>query len=327
MGRVPKSLLIAVRDMAVVALAALTSGWIVLGLAHQRGMAQVAGLVASGVTWWEALTASKDWTLSLLAWAFVIWCASRSRAGSRTAWLPGLLGAVLVTAGSATTLGCIGGTAGVCEVGGYLWPGPAFPQRWNDGSLDPGSAAWTFPLLAAGLLVLAAALGLRAGRLPDDGASRRITAASRPATALAVVVLGLPATAAMLAATLAWRAAEGSSWRTANMVHTMPMLTGRLVPLALALIAAVLLSGTGPLGLLATAIVALPVVAEPFRIWLSHGWSAIVLGETTGLLPAIGLAVVVVAVALWRPAAAWAGTVLGPARVPATVERAGEAAE
>lgn len=308
----PPSLLVAARDLALVAVAGFAACVAVTGLTTRRDIAQFTerhGYAYADFSWGQAVEPSVRWTLGVLAWAFAVWCATRARSGRRSAWLPGALAVsvVLVRATASALPDEVWVSAAVEQ-----WPGVWLPFTWRDDgtvALDGGSPAWAYPVLVVALLAGAAWLGAHAGRWPDDRAARRVAAPPRAGLALAAVVVGLPALGGTAGAAAAFLAAMGGS--TGPAPETASWLTAQLgLPLLTALAATALLSGTGPLGVLATALVALPVVADPFQGWLVGGADAL-LGQ------AAGAAVATVAIALWRPAAAWGGEVLGPVRVPA----------
>lgn len=111
-----------------------------------------------------------------------------------------------------------------------------------------------------------------------------------------VVLAWIPATVAGAGAVAALRAASG--WLTAD---------GELATLTVALLAAALLSGTGPSGAVVTVLAALPVALVPLGSRFAGG----------GDLQAAAGATACAAVAAWRPCVAWAAELVG-ARDPRT---------
>lgn len=311
MRRIPRSLLLALRDLSFVGLLAFSAGILLIGIAVQQDavlFAEAYGVevAALGVDPWPVLLAT-DWALGVLLWAFAIWCATRARAGTRWVWLPVALAALWVAVQSV-------GAIGPWERARWAfdWPGPAVPIIYADegaGEFVALHAGWAFPPLVVGLLALAAVLGARVGRLPDDRAARRVTAPPRSGLALTGTVVGLTTLGGVAGAVAVYIVVERTSWLVPG--DLVLSLVGDLVlPLAAALAAAALLSGTGPLGALATLLAALPAVGPPLDEWLRAS-----AGDTV-LLQALAAAVAVLAVASWRPSAQWAGELLGPAGMP-----------
>lgn len=306
----PRSLLIAVRDLAALAAIAWPACLAVTYWSMRRDAepAVLRGIVSPDLPWHQAVQPSLGWTLSVLAWVLVVWCASRARAGRRSVWAPGALASVVVIARAAANL-APGSVRFLTAIGD--WPGPAWPSTLDrDGALLllAGHPAWAYPPLVVALLASGAWLGARAGRAADDAASRHVATASGPGIAVAAVVAGLPALGSLGGAAVAHLAEISSPYLTTS--DTVVLLVWDLGMAALiVLAAAALLSGTGWLGVLATALVAWPLVTSPLRAWWGGGGD-VELGQSAGL------AVAVVAVALWRPAAAWGGGALATADRP-----------
>lgn len=313
MGAVPRSLLVAVRDLAALAAVAFPGATALVIAAARRERIEFAAQSAGRITpedlpfGWDLVGPSAArWTASLLLWLAVCWCATRARAGRRAAWLPAAVAAVVLAARTALPLLRCTGFAWWYEV----WPGPSMPYRWDadgGGSLLWWHPAWGFPVLALALLAAAAALGARAGRRPDDLASHRVTPAPRPGVALAAVVVGLPAlggTAGALAAGFA--ASGGGAPALASPWGQVGQDVG--LPLATALLACALLSGTGPIGTALAVVVATLTARGPLLDWMAGRSGDLLLGCAAGMALACG------AVALWRPCAAWGGDILAPVR-------------
>lgn len=332
MGAVPRSLLIAVRDIVILLVVASACSlalcaWAtyidqldwwrhslpLLAEAHRRLEALTgtrspfASPPAPTVAWdWVARTAA-GWAGGLSLWIAACWIATRARAGRRTVWVPVTVAAVVVVTRS---LLAFPGAFGRSSLGfPELWPGPATPGRLaEDGSValfawHPG---WAFPPLVVALLVAASWLGSRAGRLPDDGASRHVVPAARGGRLLAAAVVGPPAVGGASAA------AVGYVLGTRDAVHptTHSVVLELVAPLALAVLTAVLLSGTGPLGVAVTALASVPVVLGPML-----AWAALRAGELA-IVEAAGAALLCTAVALWRPCTTWAADLLAPVHRP-----------
>jgi hypothetical protein len=322
--RPPPSLLLAVRDLALVGVVAFALGLPVAGLAIQQDYAAFLaehGYEVSDVSWHDAVEPTRSWVLVVMVFAFACWSACRARAARRTVWTPPAVAVGCVV--GLTAIGLVPAAGTVWQVpwlaDEVTWPGPALPLRWHaDGTTElvAGHAGWAYPPLVAGLLLLACRLGALAGRRPDDPASRRVTPVPRAGLALAAVVVGLPAVGGTAGAIVAYAATERRPWAapvdvTRGMVHDVAL------PLLVALVTAALLSGTGPLGALATLLVAVPVVWSPLHTWL-RGWAG-----DPALAQAFAVTVAILAVALWRGCAVWGGEILGPARVPRADSLAG----
>ena len=313
MGALPRSLLTAVRDLAALAVATFVLGGAldaaVMQFDRQESLRHARLVPHSPVDvpfpWGGVLHEDWHWTLAILVWAAACWCAARARSGRSTRWLPAVVAAVLVAARSAAAL-----LPAVSVVWFFdLWPGPVMPYRWDaDGDIWISAAhpAWGFPALVVALLVTASVLGARAGRLPDDAASHRVTAVPRSGLPVAAVVVGLPAVGATVATVLVYLALAHDPTAFGGNGTGDP--AGELVPhLVTVVAAAALLSGTGTLGAIVTALAALTVVEPPVSRWIAGGGDPLV-----GLAAAIALVCLVVA--LWRPCAAWGAEILGPAR-------------
>lgn len=319
MGAVPRSLLIAARD--VVALGAVAfMGATAVDAACTRLLAQeyAAHAWPDGppidvpFVWSQVAQSGWGWTRGVVVWLAVCWCATRARALLRTVWLPAA--AALVVVGLRTALPLLAPTE---ESWWDAWPGPAMPYRiaWDDPTamhptvLDP---AWGFPLLLAALVVGAALLGARSGRRPDDGAAHRVAAVSRIGALAALVVVGLPALAATAGAIVARYVTGGveppgqGPW--GGVVHDVA------VPLGLALLAVALVSGTGMVGGVLVALVTAITVVPPVLSWMSAqslvpGWLGV----------PVGIVVACAAIGLWRPAALRGAEALAPALDPTSV--------
>lgn len=308
MRRPPTSALLATRDLAALAAAAFGLSLVVAALAERHNLAVLAGYDDETVsfTWGPPLGMARVWTGQVLGYAAVVWCATRARAGERTAWLPCAVATSGALAVSAVTLVLV-----PTRPWDVFWPWFDAPFRWHpDGSLalDPTHPTWAFPPLVVALLVTAAWLGSRAGRRADDPLARRVVAPERGGAALAAVVVGLPALGGTAGALVAHVSAGypppvagDSAWTAAEAA----------LPLVLAVAAAALLSGTGRLGVLATLLAAAPAVVAPLSAWFGARAGGAALAEAA----ACGLVVLVVAV--WRPCAVWACEVLAGVRAPA----------
>ncbi len=320
MGAVPRSLLTAVRDLAALAAIAWPACLAVTYWSMRRDAepAVLLGLVSPDLPWRQAVPPSLRWTLSVLAWVLVVWCASRARAGRRSVWVPGALASVVVMARAAANL-APGSVRFLMAIGD--WPGPALPYTLDRNGavvLLAGHPAWAYPPLVVALLTAGAWLGARAGRAADDAASRHAATASGPGIAVAAVVAGLPALGGLGGAVVAHLAEIASPYlTTSDSVVLLVLDLG--MPALIVLAAAALLSGTGRLGALATALVAWPVVTGPLLGWWGGGGD-LELGQSAGL------AVAVVAVALWRPAATWGNGALATINRPGALDRPAPAA-
>jgi hypothetical protein len=311
MKRVPTSLLLAVRDMALLGAVTFGLGVLVTAGAAQRDLVAFTdeyGYQNSAFPWTWGLQAAGEWTATVLAWAFAVWLATRARAGHRTVRVPAALAAVAVGAITATGLRDVRGA--------FLWPGPAIPYRWHeDGTvtLDPSHPGWAFPPFVVVLLVAAALLGSRAGRRPDDAVAHGVVTTPRAGRAFAAVVVGLPGLGGTAGAVAAYVVMHPVGEGNTPADLAMSLIRELLLPLAMALIAAALLSGTGPLGALATALVAVPLAARPVLDWLAARASDLALAQ------AAGIALACLMVLLWRPAATLAGRAFAPTTVPASL--------
>lgn len=298
MSRIPRSLLHAVRDTAGLLLVTLVVGaalalWVVgTDPAWQRFVRE--GLVS---TWGSAAQLGWEHARTVAAPLLAVWLASRARVGLRSAWTAAWLAVVLVLL--ASVLAVVPLPHGARLLG--LWPGPADPlQLRPDGTWAAGATpAWGFPLLTSGVLLVAAVLGHRDGGRQDDGAAVRLLPLAAGGRMLGAAVVGIPATVATVGAVAALLV--GSGWLTAD---------GELATLAVALLAAVLLSGTGPSGALVTVLAALPVALVPLGSWFAGGRDVLLLQAAAG-------ATACAAVAAWRPCVAWAAELVG-ARDPRT---------
>lgn len=303
----PASLVHAVRDLLVILLLGLVgssllgawcihvdaSGWTALGVHIQPGPA-------------DAVRLTVGWLRMVAPFALALWCAGRGRAGAGTRWLPAwvALGAVAVGTALAVTP-WPNGTRLV-----DTWPGPDMPLVPNgDGYWRLGlTPAWGYPVLSGLFLAGAALLGARDGRngrvdeKSGHPASVRAPARTRMSP-LGAALVGVPAAAATAGAvavvlilstrfsatsSIEWTAAAGSLWW-----------------LALALLAAGLASGSGPLGVAGAGAAALAVVVMPVQAWLAGGDDLLLAQAAASLL---ACAVVVA----WRPGMVWAFGALGP---------------
>ena len=312
--RVPPSLVRAVRDGLVLGAATFVLGAAVDAAVTQFDRQETLRHAPSvppdlvPFSWSDVLREDWSWTRAVAVWAMVCWCATRARTGRRTRWLPVAVAALVVVARSVV--------ATVAPLSPYsfgeLWPGPVSPYRWDEqGGLWVSAAhpAWGFPVLAVAVLVAASLLGARAGRAPDDAASHRVGPLPPPGLAVAAVVVGLPALGATAAACGAYVAlTRGPYYSGAEVAH---WLVGEVaVPLLLTMVAAALLSGTGPLGSAVTALAVLAIAAPPVTTWFAGGGDLL-------LAQAAATAVACAVVALWRQCATWGGDVLAPALAPA----------
>jgi hypothetical protein len=321
MGAVPRSLLIAVRDVAALTAVAFVGATAVAAACTRVLQREYAAHTWPGgipidvpFVWSQVAQTGWQWTRGVAVWLAVCWCATRGRGLLRTVWLPATAG--LVVLGLRTVLPLLGAGAATWW---DLWPGPSVPyslaDMWDNPSvlhlmvLHP---AWGFPLLFAALVVSAAVLGARSGRGHDDAASRHVAPVSRRGAAAAAVIVGLPALGAIAGALVSWHASAGSE---------DPALAGPsaaadyvVAPLAIAVLACALLSGTGPVGG-ALATTAAVLAAGPLVL----GWMFEVntrpilwfeLTTYTALGVPAGMVVACVAAAVWRPVALWGGAAL-----------------
>lgn len=314
MGALPRSLTTAIRDLSVLAAVAFVLGGALDAVVTQfdrldfvRASSRIT-LDDIPFSWGTVLREDGRWTGTLLVCAAACRCATRARHGRVARWVPMVVATLLVAARSASAV--MPGTLGIWF--DDLWPGPSMPYRWwtADGSVGLAAAhpAWGFPLLVVALLGAASVLGARARTLPDDGASRRVTAVSRSGLPLAAAVIGLPAVGATAAAVLAYLALDRGFGFGPDAVTG---LVGELVPILITVVAAAaLLSGTGRLGAVVMGLVGLGTVAPAVTAWLP-GTNDLVLAL------AGAVAVLCLTVALWRPCTTWGAEILRPLRVPA----------
>ena len=301
MGALQRSLLTAGRDTVALATVALAACVYVTG--RSVSWSTGPGTAVVDLSWGRTVQPSTHWTLAVLAWIVVVWLASRARAGRRTVWVPGVLAGAVVVVRAVVALGPPD-TWLTFAVG--AWPGPALPfidSPDQPVALIPGHPAWAYPPLVLGLLATAAWLGARAGRLPDDPASRHVATTSGRGVAMAAAAVGLATLGAVGGAVVADLVQNAAPEVTAS-DQVVGLVFDLGMPLLTVLSAAALLSGTGWLGTLATVVVGWPLVVGPFQSW-ARGGSDLALGR------AAGVAVAIAAVALWRPAAVRASEVLG----------------
>ncbi|MBN9325933.1 MAG: hypothetical protein BGO38_11985 [Cellulomonas sp. 73-145] len=292
MSRIPRSVLHAVRDTAGLLLVTLVVG-AALALWVVRTDPTWQHFVRDGLVsrWGSAGQLGWEHARAVAAPLLAVWLASRARVELRSAWTSAWLAVVLVILASVVAVVPLPGGAQLLGV----WPGPADPlQLRPDGSWAVGvGPAWGFPVLTAGALMGAAVLGNRDGGRQDDGAAVRLLPLAAGGRMLAAAVVGIPATVATAGAVAALLV--GSGWLTADR---------ELATLAVALLAAALLSGTGPSGAVVTVLAALPVALVPLGSWFAGGSDVLLLQAAAG-------ATACAAVAAWRPCVAWAAELVG----------------
>ncbi|WP_263732366.1 hypothetical protein [Cellulomonas sp. SG140] len=298
MSRIPRSVVHAVRDTTGLLLVTLVVG-AALGLWVVRTDPTWQHVVRDGrvSAWGSAAQLGWEHVRTVAAALLVVWFASRARAGLRSAWTAAWLAVALVLLASVVAVVPLPDGARLLGV----WPGPADPLRLRpDGSWAAGvTPAWGFPVLTAGVLLVAAVLGNRDGGRQDDGAAVRLLPLAAGGRLLGAGVVGVPATVAAAGAGAALLA--GSGWLTAD---------GELATLTVALLAAALLSGTGPSGAVVTVLAALPVALVPLGSWSAGGADVLLVQAAAGTTACA-------AVAAWRPCVAWAAELVG-ARDPRT---------
>jgi hypothetical protein len=353
MGAIPRSLRVFVRDVVVLLVIAFALGllldawathvddlnWWRASLAgyadaQRQAIAMFPGSVLGdpppelrSLDWGSVAGTARAWMGALALWVAACWVATRARAGLRTVWVPGALAAGVVVARTVAALLSDDFFLPVLN----LWPAPdspvtldpflRFPELWPgpvapvtlgpDGSLTvlAWHPAWGFAPLVLALVLAASWLGARAGRLPDDPASKHVAPTTRAGRVLAAVVVGLPALLGIAGAVVSYLAGT----RDAGFVTTHSIVIELLAPLVSLVLAAALLSGTGSLGGTLIVVASLPMLVRPVFAWANLEISPLALGEVAGV------AVACAAVALWRPAAAWGGEILGTGRRPAGV--------
>ncbi|WP_156044058.1 hypothetical protein [Cellulomonas sp. HZM] len=223
------------------------------------------------------------WALAVTLWCVVVWVATaeQARRGARRRWVPfGITAAILVLW---STLGLVGATTrdlfavdqdpSAWATTGYSlgWPGPAdhAPLTWSAGdrvALSPDARFFHLPDVTAHIrlpivtplvaLVAVWFVALVAGR----GVSISSTTSTWPSRALAVVALGLPAVAALGAATWAASGDVGGSWDRAHVALD-------LRPVALAMLVGVLTVGAGRVGWAVTV-----AMITPWTLRHVHSW-------------------------------------------------------
>jgi len=288
MGAVPRSLLIAARDIAVLTVAAFAGGTGVIAAWTQAQRLEIVAHPGPGglrvdvpFVWADVAQAGWAWTRGVAVWLAVCWCATRARAGRPTVRLPVIAALVVVALRTILPLGLV--------------------QMYD--------LAWGLPPLLVALLVAAAWLGARAGRRPDDAASRHVAPVPRRGRAVAAVVVGLPVLAGAAAAIAAWYAAGEVA---DPLLGGPPLTTTVVLPLVVALIACALVSGTGWIGGALAAAVTVVTAGPPVLAWM------LALNGLAALGVPAGMVVACAAAALWRPTATWGAELLGPARRPRT---------
>ncbi len=310
MGAVPRTLLVFARDLVVLSAVAVVGGSGIMAACTQVLRLEIAAhpgpagpLTVEPLDWGAALQSGWGWARAVAVWLAVCWWATRARARGRTAWLPAALAVTTVMLRAALSLVDPGPV-----IWFDLWPGPAAPYRWHDAGVHPAllHPAWGFLLLLVALLVAASLLAVRSGRATDDAAGA-LTPPRRRGVALAAVVVGLPAAVGVAGALVAGYVSHTPDGLSAPGLQTVHDVA---VPLAAALVAAAVLSGTGLVGGLLVALVTLVTAGPPVLAWM------LVLNPVTALGVPAGMLVACAAVALWRPAAVWGADVLTSADVP-----------
>jgi len=249
--------------------------------------------------WWTSLIAVTPWLLRVLLWYAVCWTATRARATSRTAALPGALAVGAVVA---------------LSVGAFVWPGvlafawigPTPPLVLTDDlgvRLTVSNPAVGFPVLVAAGLAVASWLGARSGRARGVARLRRPTLA---AAGGAVVVPGVLVLAAVVGAALAWWASNHEVSLTAA-VQVSWLVGDLLIGLVAAILGAALLSGCGTAGTLVAVLLAIAAGAAQAAGW----WGG---GDDPQLVVAVCSVLATALAATWRPAALWLDDVLDPLR-------------
>lgn len=307
----PASLLHAVRDLLAILVLGLVgalllaawclhvdaAGWTAFGVHIEPGLADVARLALG-------------WLRIVAPFAPALWCAGRGRARTGVRWLPAWVASGAVAVGTALAVAPWPNGTWLVDT----WPGPDMPLVPNgDGDWRLGlTPAWGYPVLSAVVLAGAALLGAhdrRDGRSDEESGDRASVRTPGPTqlSPLGAALVGGPAAAATAGAVTAILVLSARFSATSSIEWTAA--AGPLWWLALALVAAGLASGTGPLGVAGAGAAVLPAVVMPVHSWLAGGQD-LLLAQAAGSLVAGAVLVA------WRPGMVWAVGALGPSEPP-----------